>query len=116
MARTRIVESSSVDPKREYRAPREAGRHSFDHGTDVCIGGNADHGDVDQTREFFERARGGDAEFRAQGPRLVGAAIPHGREQPRLVEVPCHGSAHGTEARKSDALHRRGIIRCGRGK
>ena len=97
-------------------AAREARREAFDHGSHVGVGGDADHCDVEEAGELLEACGRGDTEFGREALRLLAAAIPDCREQSCLVEILRHGSAHGTEARKSDALHRRGIIRCGRGK
>ena len=43
----------------------------------------------------------------ASAARFVAAAIPDGFEQPGTMEIFRHGSTHGTETCKADALHRR---------
>ena len=47
------------------------------------------------------------AELGGERERFVAAAIPDGCEQPGPMEIFRHGSTHGTETCKANALHRR---------
>src|SRR6185436_5283893 len=61
--------NSTLRSPRSFAAQRaacEARCQALDDGADVGVGGDADHRDVDETREFLEGGRGGDAELGGQ--------------------------------------------------
>ena len=91
----------------DERARAQTRRETFNDGTHVCIGGNADHHHIDHGGEIGQGLRRLAAELRGERERIIAAAIPDGFEQSVTMEIFCHGSTHGTETRKANALHRR---------
>ena len=92
----------------DQRALAQTRRQAFDDGADVRIRGYADDHRIDAARRTRPVNCGRlAAKLRGERERFIATAVPDGFEQSGTMEIFRHGSTHGTETRKANALHRR---------